>query len=225
MALVTTMGYNVLREFYSGSYNTFGLRTLHYPWACKQPKRPLVACALDLQGAPVAAAYPSDSDGQRSAAHSDQLDHPSGGSAHRPPIPPRQARRTGYAICPVRLGHHERLARRARPTALNPLDLRRPVHRHVDHLAGRPTERASHRNDDRSSRPQNLKSSTTFVPSRSASRASQMNRPSSTSRFPAASGSPNKGIIQASGLSRSAACSAARLFACMVLPAPGRPTN
>jgi len=87
-----------------------------------------------------------------------------------------------------------------------------------------PTERASQRNDDRSSRPQNPKSRTTLVPSRSASRASQISRPSSTSRFPSASLSPNSGIIQASGVSRSAACSEASALARTVLPAPGRPT-
>ena len=51
-----------------------------------------------------------------------------------------------------------------------------------------------------------------------------MSRPSSTSRFPPASDSPNSGIIQASGLSRSAPCSAASSFARVVLPAPGSPT-
>jgi len=82
----------------------------------------------------------------------------------------------------------------------------------------------SQRSDDRSSRVHNRKSSTTLVPSRSTSRGSQMRRPSSTSRLPTGCGSPNNGIIHASGVNRSAACSSARSMALIVLPAPGRPT-
>ncbi len=51
-----------------------------------------------------------------------------------------------------------------------------------------------------------------------------MSRPSSTSRLPSASDSPNSGIIHASGLSRSARCSAASFLARVVFPAPGSPT-
>jgi hypothetical protein len=77
---------------------------------------------------------------------------------------------------------------------------------------------------DLSSRDQHPKSRTTLVPSLSASSPSQSSRPSSTSRFPAACGSPNSGIIHSSGVSRSALCSLASCRALVVFPAPGRPT-
>ena len=119
--------------------------------------------------------------------------------------------------------HHERLVRSLLPAFLDSLELvarstgryppgrMRPLSRPASEsrpLVTAPEPRVQH----------------TLVPSRSASRATQMSRPSSTSRLPAGCGSPNRGSIDQSGVNRSAACSAARLLARMVLPDPGRPT-
>jgi len=79
----------------------------------------------------------------------------------------------------------------------------------VDHA---PTDLASQRNTHRSIRP-NPKSSITSAPKGSASKATQMSRPSSTSRRPSASGSPNSEIIHASGVRRSACCCEASCLA------------
>src|SRR4051812_5120123 len=87
-----------------------------------------------------------------------------------------------------------------------------------------PTFDAKYFSADRSSRPQTPKSSTTLVPASKALIASQMKRPSRTSRFPSASLWLKSGIIQSSGVSRMAANSAANSLARVVLPEPGRPT-
>ena len=84
----------------------------------------------------------------------------------------------------VGLAHRERLVRCGCLAVCDPGELDILVHGQVDHLAGCPgRSRRPQRSADRSSRPQSPKSSTTLVPSRSACRATEMSRPSSTNVY------------------------------------------
>ena len=111
------------------------------------------------------------------------------------------------AICRPPFGHWQRLVWRGRLAVRDPRELGVPVHGQVDDLARcRPREPAQRRPFILGTEPE--------VQHHAGSQAqrleaTQMSRRSSTSRLPSASDSPNRGIIHASGLSRSARFSGA----------------
>ena len=97
---------------------------------------------------------------------------------------------------------------------------------HVCSSKSAPARLAIARRAYRSSLDQQPKSRITDPPARNTWWATQMSRPSRTSRFPATSAHriPNSGIIHSSGVSRRAPLIRSSSRARVVLPTPGKPT-